>query len=496
VTTPVADPGGGASAPGRAAACGLQPPDILFKGRTWTSHEVAGLAAAWHARLREAVAPVPAPMAIAMVNHPESVALFFACSALPRALLVLGPDPRGWPTTPPIPPGTPLALLPSQRDLAAPAQTLGLRPVVLDAAAPPPVTTPEFFSFAGTIILTSGSTGLPKPVFRSTPRIAKLMDAMLHWPPLSARAGVIGALPLSTNQALGTTLLCASAVGGRLALLERFDHRSVLALFATREYELFSCTPFLVDVLSRCPIKGPTPPAPACVKVSAGFLAPGVFRAFRGRFGVAPRQSYGSTEGAVISTDTAPAEEIDGTHVGWPAPGVHIRIGDDRARPVAPGATGRIWYVSPWHMDGYGFPPDLAPTPTVDGWIPTSDLGVVDERGCLTLLGRVDDRFKTVGGRLVNPEEIAAALRRHPAVVDAAVVPLAGAGNGIGALVVTERHLEVDDLRRHAEALLPGWARPDVVAMVTDLPLLPSGKVDRDACIARLRPAPPVARAT
>ncbi len=491
MTTPIPELGGGAMAPGPRTLA-LRPPHVLFKGRAWSSEEIATLAAAWHARLQDVPAPPPAPMAIAMVNRPESVALFFACSALPSALLVLGGDPRGWPTTPSIPSGTPLALLPSQRDLVAPAQALGLHPHVLDLTPPVPVTVPEFFSFAGTIILTSGSTGLPKPVFRSTPRIRTLIDAMLAWPPLSASAGVIGALPLSSNQGLGTTLFCASAVGGQLALLERFDHRSVLRLFAARQYELFSCTPLLLDVLSRCPIKGPAPPAPACVKVSAGFLAPGVFRAFRARFGVAPRQSYGSTEGAVITTDTGPAETIDGTHVGWPAPGVQIRIGDDHARPVVPGATGRIWYVSPWHMDGYGFPPDLTPTPTVDGWIPTSDLGVVDDRGCLTLLGRADDRFKTTGGHLVNPEEIATALRRHPAVVDAAVVPVAGVGNGIGALVVSDGDLDIDDLRGHAERCLPLWAHPHAVKKVSELPLLPSGKVDRDACIARLRSSPPV----
>jgi F420-dependent oxidoreductase-like protein len=63
------------------------------------------------------------------------------------------------------------------------------------------------------------------------------------------------------------------------------------------------------------------------------------------------------------------------------APHVKIRIGDDPSAPDPPGRLGRVWFTSSWYMEGYGFPPDLAPREHRHGWWPTHDVGSLDEAG-------------------------------------------------------------------------------------------------------------------
>jgi long-chain acyl-CoA synthetase len=467
----------------------LAPPHLRHRGRTWSSDEVTALATAWHVDLASALPPVSPLVAVAMTNRPESVALFFALSAQPAPLVVLSEDPRSWSTAPPIPPSTPLVLVPGQEALADQATARGLRPLVLPEARAGRGAAPAFFSFAGTVVFTSGSTGAPKPLYRTSAAMLRAGTANVAIQTGPRGAAFVTALPLATNHGLIACLLAASLQGGTLGLVDRFDHRSVLALFASGQYTVFPATPIMIDMLSRCPLQGAAPPCPPEVKASAGFVPQAVRHAFLTRFGVPPRQTYGTTEGSLIAAETPSTGGIRGVGVGGAVPGVELSIGDDPLEPQPPGAPGHVWFRSSWYMEGYGYPPHLAPRGDVRGWYPTNDLGVIDDTGYLTLLGRRDDCFKTAGGQLVNPHEVGDVLRRHPGVVDAAVVPVAAPSGAVVGVVVESAGGEMDteEMRRYAATHLPGWAQPQVVRPVQALPRAPSGKIDRAACIALLR---------
>jgi len=463
----------------------LTPPPVRYKGGTCSSGEIAARAASWYGYLRRAPAPPSALRAMPMANRPDSVALFFALSALPTPVILLSEDPRTWRTSPVVPPGTPLILSPAQRDLAAAAGDYELRPEIVqeEEGLSRPSDSPTFFSFPGVVFFTSGTTGAPKPVYVTAENLVRSARMTSETQGVPRGTGVIGTLPLSTKYGFLSSIALATVLGGPLALLEQFDHRSVLELFASREYDFFSCTPLMADVLSRCPLDGSPPPAPRVVISSAGQLSPAVHRAFKARFGVGPRVTYGSTEGGLICA-MRPGDVEQPESVGRPVRGVELRIGDDPRRPVGVGTPGRVWYSSPWYMEGYGFPPDLEARGDIDGWFPTGDLGVIDATGALTLLGRSDDCFKTQSGHLVNPAEVAAALRSHPAVVDAAVVPVSGpTGVAIAALLEVDGVASPHSLRSHAAQLLPPWAQPQVIVTIPSLPRAASGKIDRNACI-------------
>jgi acyl-CoA synthetase (AMP-forming)/AMP-acid ligase II len=464
-----------------------RPPAVAFKGRSWRSEELAATAAGWLDFVQASVPPAAEMTALPLANQVDAIALFFALSTLPLPVVILPPDPRAWQSRPPLPAGTPIFLPPSLRALAGQGDALGLRTFVLPDPRPGSRAPGPFLTSPGFVNFTSGSTGLPQPVYILTRSFVRQTEAIVEACRLSSAHAVVATLPLSTHYGFGQALLLAALLGSPLGLVGRFDHRSVLRLFAEGTYDYWAATPLMADALARAPLSGPVPAVPGICHISAGRLSGRVFRAFRDRFGVAPRPNYGQTENGFITVNTTPDDQIDPGNVGRPAPGIELRIGEDPSEPYPAGQLGRVWYRSPWYMEGYGFPPRLAPREHRGGWWPTRDVGALDAAGSLTLAGRIDDCFKTASGYLVNPGEITNVLMGHPAVSDVVVLPLASsAGTDIGALVESDAALDLDALRAAVARALPPWLHPQRLAAIEKLPRLPGGKPDRAACRALL----------
>jgi acyl-CoA synthetase (AMP-forming)/AMP-acid ligase II len=466
-----------------------RPPSIAFKGRSWPSEELAAVAAGWLDFVHASVPPAAEMTALPLANHVDAIALFFALSTFPRPVVILPPDPRAWQSRPPIPAATPIFLPPSLAALAGKGDALGLRTFVLPdprpgSAAPLPA---PFLTSPGFVNFTSGSTGLPQPVYIVTRSFVRQTEAIVEACRLSRADAVVASLPLSTHYGFGQALLLPTLLGSPLGLVERFDHRSMLRLLADGTYAYWAATPLMADTLARAPLPGPVPAVPRICHISAGRLSVRVFHAFRDRFGVALRPNYGQTENGFITVNTVPDDQIDPGNVGRPAPGIELRVGEDPSKPYPAGQLGRVWFRSPWYMEGYGFPPQLEPREHRGGWWLTRDVGSLDAAGSLTLAGRIDDCFKTASGYLVNPGEITNVLMSHPAVSDVVILPLASsAGTDIGALVESDGAIDLDALRAAVVRTLPRWLHPQRLAVTERLPRLAGGKPDRAACRALL----------
>ena len=465
------------------------PPAIIFNGDHRPSDELAAVATGWLDFVQTSIPRTSGLTALPLNNHPDAVALFFALSSLPLPLVVLPADPRAWRSSPPIPQDTPVFLPPSLRELAGGAARLGLRAFVVPDPQPPSRRVPSvpFLTSPGIVHFTSGSSGLPKPVYVLTRYFVMQAMAIIEACQLATGALVAGSVPLATSYGLARGLFLPTVLRSRLGLLERFDHRALLRLFASGPYAYWAGTPLMAAMLARAPLSGPCPAAPAICHISTAALAAPVFRAFRERFGVPLRPNYGQTENGFIAADTAPVDQVRPDGVGRAAPGIEIRIGDDPLQPFPPGQLGRVWFTSPRYMEGYGFPPRLAPREGRGGWWPTADIGRLDGTGYLTLAGRTDDCFKTAAGYLVSPREIANALMNHPAATDAVVIPVPTSEAAvIGALVEAVSAIDPDELRAVAAQTLPPWLRPAIVAVTERLPRLAGGKTDLQACGALL----------
>jgi acyl-CoA synthetase (AMP-forming)/AMP-acid ligase II len=198
--------------------------------------------------------------------------------------------------------------------------------------------------------------------------------------------------------------------------------------------------------------------------------------------GTVTRVYYGSTEaGPATLLGDADLARKPGS-VGLPVPGVDLRLGDD----------GEVCVRSEFLMDGYFEQPDATAAALPDGWYHTGDLGVLDDEGYLSIVGRARDVLRT-GGETVAPGEVEAILAVHPAVAEVAVVgvPDVRWGEVVCAVVVPapgrRDELSVEGLRTHCEGRLAAFKQPRRLELVEELPRTPAtGQVQRGLIVERL----------
>jgi O-succinylbenzoic acid--CoA ligase len=200
--------------------------------------------------------------------------------------------------------------------------------------------------------------------------------------------------------------------------------------------------------------------------------------------------TYGMTETASQIATATPEQAAghEGT-VGQPLVNTTVTVVDEDGDPVGTGETGEIVVSGPTVTPGY-----LDPAVTEDAFGPeglhTGDIGSRDEDGRLWVHNRVDDRIVT-GGENVDPGEVVAVLREHPAVHEAAVVGLDDPewGERVAALVVPADGGDptAEEIEGHCRERLAGFKLPRTVAFADELPRTASGTVDRGAVRKRLR---------
>jgi acyl-CoA synthetase (AMP-forming)/AMP-acid ligase II len=199
---------------------------------------------------------------------------------------------------------------------------------------------------------------------------------------------------------------------------------------------------------------------------------------------------YGLTEaGTVTGTDPDDDFETIATTVGRARPGLELRIADDDGVPVALGESGEVLVRGYSVMRGYlDDPVETAHAIDGEGWLRTGDLGTLDARGCLRIVGRKKDMF-IVGGFNAYPAEIENLLLEHPAVGRVAVVGVPDARLGeVGmafVVVAPGAELQPDELVGWARTAMANYKVPRTVEIVDDLPVNAAGKVEKDVLRAR-----------
>jgi fatty-acyl-CoA synthase len=193
------------------------------------------------------------------------------------------------------------------------------------------------------------------------------------------------------------------------------------------------------------------------------------------------RVFYGSTEaGPAAMLDADDVLRKPGS-VGLPSPGVEVRVNPD----------GEVAVRSELLMDGYFDQPEATADALRDGWYHTGDLGVLDDEGYLSVVGRARDVILT-GGETVAPAEVEAAIASHPAVREVAVVGIPDPqwGEIVCAVIVpidATRSPTVEGVRAHCDGRLAGFKHPRRVEYVPDLPrTAATGQVQRSLIVERI----------
>lgn len=202
---------------------------------------------------------------------------------------------------------------------------------------------------------------------------------------------------------------------------------------------------------------------------------------------------YGPTETTLVkSYHRVPAAPAPGIQpVGRPLPNTQALVLGDAHQPCGIGEIGEIVIRSPFRTLGYlnlpnqpGFVQNPFRTDPEDLLYHTGDLGRFRPDGVLEIFGRRDDQVKIRGVR-IEPSEVAAAIGRHPAVRDCAVLPVIRQNHDpeLAAFVVAAdpRPDLARELRSFLSRELPAAMIPSQFIALDRLPRTPNGKVDRRA---------------
>lgn len=226
--------------------------------------------------------------------------------------------------------------------------------------------------------------------------------------------------------------------------------------------------------------------------VGGGPVTPGLADEARARFGAALATRYSCTEAGIgLGTAFDDPDEDAVLSVGRPHAAVDLAVLDESDAAVPTGEVGRVCLRSPAVMSGYWRDPDgTRDAFTADGFVRTGDLGWIDERGRLRLVGRSKEMYVR-GGYNVYPVEVESVLSTHPAVAAVAVVPRPDPVMGeLGVAAVVPRDAgaapTLEDLRAFARDQLAAYKLPEALVIVDALPLTPMEKVDRAALARRL----------
>jgi len=220
------------------------------------------------------------------------------------------------------------------------------------------------------------------------------------------------------------------------------------------------------------------------VSGSAPLLAD-THEAWRAKTGHSILERYGMTETNMIASNPYDGERIAGT-VGFPLPGVQLRIADPQTgRPLPQGEIGVIEVKGPNVFKGYWrMPEKTAEEFRPDGFFITGDLGKIDERGYVHIVGRAKDLIIS-GGFNVYPKEIEAEIDALPGVAESAVIglPHPDFGEGVTAIVVAAPNaaLKEADVLAALEERLAKYKLPKRVFFVSELPRNAMGKVQKKA---------------
>ena len=226
--------------------------------------------------------------------------------------------------------------------------------------------------------------------------------------------------------------------------------------------------------------------------VGGGPVTPNLAQEARARFGAALATRYSCTEAGIgLGTAFDDPEEDAVLSVGRPHAAVDLAVLDEDDGPVPLGEVGRVCLRSPAVMSGYWRDPETTRAAfTEAGHVRTGDLGWVDDRGRLRLVGRSKEMYVR-GGYNVYPVEVEAVLSTHPEVAAVAVVPRTDPVMGeIGVAVVVARDPSrpptLDALREFGRAELAAYKLPEAAEVVDALPLTAGEKLDRVALRSQL----------
>jgi fatty-acyl-CoA synthase len=331
------------------------------------------------------------------------------------------------------------------------------------------------------MMYTSGTTGRPKGAIQTHQFTSTLFGAIDRLEVRETDALVLY-LPLFHIYALVAGMILMTMAGARVILMARFDAGRSLRLIEQEHATIMYGIPTTyIDQLNHPAIDTTDF---SSLRYAFTPLTYDLCQKVREKIGAPCLNPYGMTETSALSLVASlddPPETTMGT-VGRPLGDLEVKVVDEvTGEPVPNGAPGALLIRGPGILWKYHEQPQAtAEAISADGWFTTGDLVSMDEDGNVTFIGRRGDSYR-VGGEMVDPVEVEAAMQSHPAVLRAAALGVPDERLGqVGYAWVEvrpERGASEEELRAHAAGLLASFKVPRRILVIGELPVTPSGKV-------------------
>ena len=333
------------------------------------------------------------------------------------------------------------------------------------------------------LLYTSGTTGRPKGAMLSQKNLLSNAQALIEYWKFSDKDTLLHALPLFHTHGLFVACNVTFLAGGSMIFLPKFDLEAVLTdlpeatcmmgvptfytrLLADHRFSRELCQHIRLFISGSAPLLAQT------------------HQEFEQRTGHRILERYGMTETSMNTSNPYDGERRAGT-VGFPLPGVEIRIADPESHaPLSNGEIGSVEVRGDNVFQGYWqMPEKTAEEFREDGFFITGDLGFIDDHGYLNIAGRNKDLIIS-GGYNLYPKEIETVLDDQPGVQESAVigVPHPDLGEAAIALLVTQSEdlINLEAISAALHTSLARYKHPRSIILTDALPRNSMSKVQKN----------------
>lgn len=333
------------------------------------------------------------------------------------------------------------------------------------------------------ILYTSGTTGRSKGAMLTHDNLASNSLSLVDYWRFTDRDVLIHALPIYHTHGLFVATNVTLFARASMIFLPKLDPDLIIKLMA-RATVLMGVPTFYTRLLQNPALsRDTTKHMRLFISGSAPLLAD-THREWSARTGHAVLERYGMTETNMNTSNPYDGERVPGA-VGFPLPGVSVRVTDPETGKELPREEiGMIEVKGPNVFRGYWRMPEKTKAEfRPDGFFITGDLGKIDAKGYVHILGRGKDLVIS-GGFNVYPKEIESEIDAMPGVVESAVigVPHADFGEGVTAVLVCNKGADVSEasVLKALDGRLAKFKMPKRVFVVNELPRNTMGKVQKN----------------
>ncbi|MBD3677584.1 MAG: malonyl-CoA synthase [Rhodobacteraceae bacterium] len=332
-------------------------------------------------------------------------------------------------------------------------------------------------------LYTSGTTGRSKGAMLTQENLLSNARTLIDYWRFTDKDVLLHALPIFHTHGLFVATNVMLMTSGSMIFLPKFDP-DVMINWMPKATSMMGVPTFYTRLLDDARFtRDLTAHMRLFVSGSAPLLAE-THRQFEERTGHRILERYGMTETNMNTSNPYDGDRRAGT-VGFPLPGVELKITDPATGDELPqGEIGQIEVRGPNVFKGYWQMPEKTKEELrEDGFFITGDLGLIDDKGYVQIVGRNKDLIIS-GGYNVYPKEIEQVLDDQPGVLESAVigVPHPDFGEGVIGVIVPEKgeSPDLDQIRAALGEALAKYKQPKTLVLVDELPRNTMGKVQKN----------------